>query len=203
MIHNTLRLTDNIKLFGLTQHNTIIHDTDTLNLLKNSSHKQYLLTKRDRFGLWNYRYFGRRKRKGSWLSQKAFGVLGTRSTRTIIYGKGRIGWTRNWIRSWWIRMVRGDRGQVPVILGTSNRNRIMNRNRVVRNRINWNRNRRRRRNRNGGLAATLPTLMGHMTRLLAAPAQAREGTGPRRMASFFANSTVARVPCTTDETKHV
>ena len=105
MIHNTLRLTDNIKLFGLTQHNTIIHDTDTLNLLKNSSHKQYLLTIRDRFGLWNYRYFGRRKRKGSWLSQKTFGVLGTRSTRTIIYGKGRIGWTRNWIRSRWIRMV--------------------------------------------------------------------------------------------------
>ena len=131
MIHNTLRLTDNIKLFGLTQHNTIIHDTDTLNLLKNSSHKQYLLTKRDRFGLWNYRYFGRRKRKGSWLSRKTFGVLGTRST---IYGKER---TRNWIR-----MVRGDRGEVPVILGTSNRNR----NRVVRNR---NRNRRRRRNRNG------------------------------------------------------
>ena len=48
---------------------------------KNSSHKQYLLTKRDRFGLWNYRYFGRRKRKGSWLGRKTFGVLGTRSTR--------------------------------------------------------------------------------------------------------------------------
>ena len=31
--HNTLRLTDNIKLFGLTRHNTITHDTDTLNLI--------------------------------------------------------------------------------------------------------------------------------------------------------------------------
>ena len=33
MTHSTLRLTDNIKLFGLTRHNTTIHDTDTLNLL--------------------------------------------------------------------------------------------------------------------------------------------------------------------------
>ena len=33
MTHSTLRLTDNIKLFGLTRHNTTIHNTDTLNLL--------------------------------------------------------------------------------------------------------------------------------------------------------------------------
>ena len=33
MTHNTIRLTDDIKLFGLPQNNNTIHDTDTLRLL--------------------------------------------------------------------------------------------------------------------------------------------------------------------------
>ena len=99
---------------------------------KNSSHKQYLPTRRNIFRLWNHRNLGRGKRKGSCLGRKTFGMLGTRSTRNIIYDKGRIGRNRNWIRSRWIRMVRGDRGQVPVILRTSyrSRNEMRIRNRV-------------------------------------------------------------------------
>ena len=103
-------------------------------------------------------------------------------------------------------MVRRDRGQVPVLLGTSNRNRNEKRirNRVVRNRINWNRNSNR--GQRTRLAPSLPTLTGHMTGLLAAPAQAREGIGPGQMTRLFTNSTVdrlARVPGTTDKTKYV
>ena len=105
-------------------------------------------------------------------------------------------------------MVRGDRGQVPVILGTSNRNRNRNRNRsrsrVVRNRLNWNWNWNRNRGQRTKLAPSLPTLTGHMTGLLTASAQAREGTGPGQMTRVFTNSAVdrlARVPGTTNKTK--
>ena len=155
---------------------------------KNSSHKKYLLRKRNIFRLWNHRNFGRGKRKGSWLGRKTFGMLGTRSTPNIIYGKGRIGRNRNWIRSRCIRIVRGDTGQVAVILGTSNRNR----NRVVRNRTGTE-------DEGRGWPPACP----HSRAVLA---QARVGTGAEQMTRFFRNSAVdrlARVPSTTDKTKHV
>ena len=102
-----------------------------------------------------------------------------------------------------ITMVRGDRGRILVIFGTKHRDRIRIRSRRRRNRRQWlNRNRGRRTR----LAPGLPTLTGHMTGLLAAPAQAREGTRARRMTRIFINSTVdrlARVPGTTDKTQHV
>ena len=85
------------------------------------------------------------------------------------------------------------------------RNRIWNsndRNRV-RNRI-WNRDRiGERRTR---LVPSPPTLSGHVTGLLTAPAQAREGAGSGQMVWFFTDTTLDRlagIPRTTNETKNI
>ena len=92
---------------------------------------KYSLTKRGSFRLWNHRNFRRGKRKGSWLDIKTFNMFCTRFTRMVIYSNGRVRRNRGWnrCRRWRscrrIRTVRGDRGRVLVILGTSNRNRVI------------------------------------------------------------------------------